>query len=223
MTNTEKRERAMRELQQNDVLMLDGHFDYGNGYHGRVYLNPHALFLHPSTIWRVAQDLLDLMPFDLLEQIDVVAGPATGGALLAHTIAGLLDGRRELTPAAVPLRALQLRPGPQARPAAVLREPPGRPARPARRRRAEHREDVRDLCGPGPRGRRHVLGDGADLRSAGGDRGPRRAELRARRVRRARGTSRPPNARCATPGSRSRRSRPTGKRPGRERASQSAA
>jgi orotate phosphoribosyltransferase len=98
MTNTERlREQALRELQQSDVLMLDGHFDYGNGYHGRVYLNPHALFLHPSTIWRVAQDLLDLLPFDLLEQVDVVAGPATGGALLAHTIAGLLDGRRSLT------------------------------------------------------------------------------------------------------------------------------
>jgi orotate phosphoribosyltransferase len=97
MTNTEKRERAMRELQQSDVLMLDGHFDYKNGYHGRVYLNPHALFLHPSTTWRVAQELLDLFPIDLAEQIDVVAGPATGGALLAHTVAGLLDGRRELT------------------------------------------------------------------------------------------------------------------------------
>ena len=39
--------------------MVDGHFDYGNGYHGRVYLNPHQLFRHPSTIWRFAQDLLD--------------------------------------------------------------------------------------------------------------------------------------------------------------------
>ena len=28
---------------------------------------------------------------------DIVAGPATGGALLAHTIAGLLDGRRALS------------------------------------------------------------------------------------------------------------------------------
>jgi orotate phosphoribosyltransferase len=98
MTNTDRlREQALRELQQSDVLMLDGHFDYGNGYHGRVYLNPHALFRHPSTIWRVCQDLLDVLPFDLLEQIDVVAGPATGGALLAHTLAGLLDGRRSLT------------------------------------------------------------------------------------------------------------------------------
>ena len=31
------------------VLMIDGHFDYGNGYHGRVYLNPHAIFRQPST------------------------------------------------------------------------------------------------------------------------------------------------------------------------------
>jgi hypothetical protein len=26
------------------VLMLDGHFDYGNGFHGSVYLNPHGIF-----------------------------------------------------------------------------------------------------------------------------------------------------------------------------------
>ena len=93
----ESREKALRELQQLEVLLLDGHFDYGNGYHGRVYINPHALFRHPSAIWRFAQDLLDLLPGDLLQATQVVAGPATGGALLAHTIAGLLDSRRSLT------------------------------------------------------------------------------------------------------------------------------
>jgi len=77
--------------------MLDGHFDYGNGYHGRVYLNPHQLFRHPSTIWRFAQDLIDLLPTELVEATEVVAGPVTGGALLAHTMAGLLDSRRSLT------------------------------------------------------------------------------------------------------------------------------
>ena len=77
--------------------MLDGHFDYGNGFHGRLYLNPHQLLRYPSTIWRLAQDLIDVLPGELLEQTQVVAGPATGGALLAHTIAGLLDGRRALT------------------------------------------------------------------------------------------------------------------------------
>ena len=96
----ELRRQAVRKLEELDVLMRDGHFDYGNGFHGRVYLNPHQLFRHPSTIWRLAQDLLDVLPPELLAQTDVVAGPATGGALLAHTMAGLLDGRRALTHAA---------------------------------------------------------------------------------------------------------------------------
>ena len=77
----ENRAKALKDLQQLGVLMLDGHFDYGNGYHGAVYLNPHQLFLHPSTIWRFAQDLLDLLPTEILHNTDVVAGPATGGAL----------------------------------------------------------------------------------------------------------------------------------------------
>jgi len=91
------RNKALKDLQELEVLMIDGHFDYGNGYHGRVYLNPHQLFRHPSTIWRFAQDLIDVMPADLIQRTEVVAGPATGGALLAHTIAGLLDSRRSLT------------------------------------------------------------------------------------------------------------------------------
>src|SRR5436309_10611171 len=91
------RERALRDLQQSEVLIRDGHFDYGNGFHGRVYLNPHQLFRQPATIWRFAQDLIDMMPTDLIQQTEVVAGPVTGGALLAHTIAGLLDSRRSLT------------------------------------------------------------------------------------------------------------------------------
>lgn len=94
---SELRRQALAKLQELEVLMRDGHFDYGNGFHGRLYLNPHQLFRRPSTIWRLAQDLLDVLPADLLAQTDVVAGPATGGALLAHTLAGLLDGRRALT------------------------------------------------------------------------------------------------------------------------------
>jgi len=93
----ELREKALEDLQQSEVLMLDGHFDYDNGFHGRVYLNPHQLFRHPSTIWRFAQDLIDVLPSELVQRTEVVAGPATGGALLAHTLAGLLDSRRSLT------------------------------------------------------------------------------------------------------------------------------
>ena len=93
----ERQAKALADLRQSEVLMIDGHFDYGNGYHGRVYLNAHQLLRHPSTIWRFAQDLIDLLPADLVQETEVVAGPVTGGALLAHTVAGLLDSRRSLT------------------------------------------------------------------------------------------------------------------------------
>lgn len=93
----EIREKALKDLRDSVVLMVDGHFDYGNGFHGRVYLNAHQLFRHPSTIWRFAQDLLDILPASIIGATEVVAGPVTGGALLAHTMAGLLDSRRSLT------------------------------------------------------------------------------------------------------------------------------
>jgi orotate phosphoribosyltransferase len=93
----ELRARALASLQEFEVLMLDGHFDYGNGYHGRVYLNPHRIFRQPSLIWQLGQDLIEVMPDDLVSSTDVVAGPVLGGALLAHTMAGLLDSRRSLS------------------------------------------------------------------------------------------------------------------------------
>ena len=91
------REKALEDLQQYEVLMLNGHFDFGNGYHGTLYINPHQLFRYPSTIWRFAQDLLDVLPASIVDATEVVTGPVTGGALLAHTMAGLLDSRRAIT------------------------------------------------------------------------------------------------------------------------------
>ena len=93
----EIRNTAIKDLQQYEVLMLNGHFDFGNGYHGTLYLNPHQLFRYPSTIWRFAQDLLDVLPASIVDTTEVVTGPVTGGALLAHTMAGLLDSRRAIT------------------------------------------------------------------------------------------------------------------------------
>ncbi len=97
MRNDERRRRALESLQEFEVLMIDGHFDYGNGYHGQVYLNPHRLFRQPAAIWRYGQDLIDVIPETIAKTADVVAGPVMGGALLAHTMAGLMDGRRPLT------------------------------------------------------------------------------------------------------------------------------
>ena len=104
----ELRTNTLKELREHGVLMLDGHFDYGNGFHGAVYLNPHRIFRHPSLIWRLSQDLIEILPAEIVSSTDVVAGPVMGGALLAHTIAGLMDGRRALTHPATDFAPLSL-------------------------------------------------------------------------------------------------------------------
>ena len=84
MATTDIRKQALENLQKYQVVMLNGHFDFGNGYHGQVYLHPHQLFSHPSRIWRLAQDLISVLPPSVLSRTEVVAGPATGGALKDH-------------------------------------------------------------------------------------------------------------------------------------------
>ena len=162
--------------------MIDGHFDYGNGYHGRVYLNPHQLFRHPSTIWRFAQDLLDVLPGEVVQRTEVVAGPVTGGALLAHTIAGLLDSRRSLTHPPCSFAPFNYDSGGRLHAARLLRARTGRQARPAGRRCAEYGRDVRAMRGAGEGSRRHRPGDGRDLRSPRGGRRDRRTEFPARGI-----------------------------------------
>ena len=176
-------EKALKDLQQSEVLMLDGHFDYGNGYHGRVYLNPHQLFRHPSTIWRFAQDLLDLMPGDLVQRREVVAGPVTGGALLAHTIAGLLDSRRSLTHPPCSFAPFNYDPSG----GFTLRD---FYRREINGKRVLLADDVRNTgetfarCAALVAGsRRDSRGDGRDLRPLRSDRRSRRAEHRAREYR----------------------------------------
>ena len=78
------RTRALADLRRFEVVM-EGHFDYGNGYHGRLYLNPHQLFRYPSTIWRVAQDLIDV----LLRRLDDPTAP--GGLSLPSPAFGSDD------------------------------------------------------------------------------------------------------------------------------------
>jgi orotate phosphoribosyltransferase len=104
----ELRQRALQELITQEVLMVDGHFDFGNGYHGPVYLNPHRIFRQPSLIWRFAQDVISILPEPLVSDTEVVVGPVLGGALFAHTLAGMMDGKRALTRPATSFAPLSL-------------------------------------------------------------------------------------------------------------------
>ncbi len=51
------RSRALQDLRKSGVLMVDGHFDFGNGYHGQAYVNPHQLFRQQLCRYGVAARL----------------------------------------------------------------------------------------------------------------------------------------------------------------------
>ena len=111
------REQALKDLQQSEVLMTDGHFDYGNGYYGRLYVNPPQLCRHPSTIWRFAQDLIDLIPSEIVQRTEGVAGPVTRGALLAVYDCGTPRQPPQPDASTLLVRPVQLRSGRRIRPA----------------------------------------------------------------------------------------------------------
>jgi orotate phosphoribosyltransferase len=81
-----------------------GHFDLGTGYHGDLWLDLDALFLHPSRLrpyvgW-LAERLREHPP-------DAVCGPLEGGAFLAYAVAdrlgvAFLAGYRSATGYRVP-------------------------------------------------------------------------------------------------------------------------
>lgn len=95
------REQHKGELTDLGVLLMEGHFDYGNGFHGQVYVNPHQLLCDPAKLMKFVQLLTDYIPATIKEQVEVVAGPQTGGALIAAYVAVALEAIRPLTKSSV--------------------------------------------------------------------------------------------------------------------------
>jgi orotate phosphoribosyltransferase len=91
------RQRSWQDLDQSGILMSNGHFDYGHGYHGASYLAVPRLLERPSLVWRLGENLLDLIPSALIAKTQVVSGLGTSGILFAHAIAAFIDARRPLT------------------------------------------------------------------------------------------------------------------------------
>lgn len=70
--------------------VLDGHFRYTSGRHGARYIEKFRLLEHPDITAQLCQQIADhFRP----HQIDLVAGPTTGGILLAHETAKALGTR----------------------------------------------------------------------------------------------------------------------------------
>ena len=154
------RNKALKDLQESGGADVDGHFDYGNGYHGRVYLNPHQLFRHPSTIWRFAQDLIDVLPGDLDPAHRSRGGTGDGRRAARAHDRGTARQPPQPDASALQLRAVHPRRDRRADVASVLSRGAQGQAGAAGRRRAEYGRDAGARGRAGRRGRRDGARDG---------------------------------------------------------------
>ena len=70
--------------------LLEGHFIYTSGRHGRQFLQAARVMQHPEHVARLCAAMADKFRGD---QIDLVVGPATGGIILAYATARHLGCR----------------------------------------------------------------------------------------------------------------------------------
>ncbi|MGC8737889.1 MAG: orotate phosphoribosyltransferase [Candidatus Hydrogenedens sp.] len=70
--------------------LLDGHFVYASGRHGNQFLQFARILQYPRVVEKLCYELYRY--FTNL-QVDLVAGPATGGIILAHEVAKYLNCR----------------------------------------------------------------------------------------------------------------------------------
>jgi hypothetical protein len=88
------RRRAKLDLEAAGLIVTTAHVDYGHGYHGTSSLDIPGVLYEPGRAWRLAQDLIALVPAPLRSEIDIVGGVGSVGIVLAHAMAGLLDSHR---------------------------------------------------------------------------------------------------------------------------------
>jgi orotate phosphoribosyltransferase len=75
---------VLRELDRVGAILLDRHFVYKSGKHGSGYINMDPLFPEVELVQAICAELV--RPFD--GSFETVAGPATGGIVLAFAAAG---------------------------------------------------------------------------------------------------------------------------------------
>ena len=74
--------------------LLEGHFLYTSGRHGRQFLQAARVLQYPKHTDRLCAALADRFKN---ERVDLVVGPATGGIVLAYSTARCLDARSAYT------------------------------------------------------------------------------------------------------------------------------
>jgi len=82
-------EDVMKEFRGCGAL-LEGHFKLSSGRHSGHYLQCARVLMNPERAGRLAQAIVNGIPADVLDQIDVVVSPAMGGIIVGHEVARVL-------------------------------------------------------------------------------------------------------------------------------------
>jgi orotate phosphoribosyltransferase len=91
--------RELDEQLRSREVIRHGHFSFARNerpfqLHGRIFVNPRAIFWDYEIRLRAVQALMDNIPNPMRDLIEVVAGPATGGAILASDLSWLISASR---------------------------------------------------------------------------------------------------------------------------------
>lgn len=75
---------ALQTLGQFQMVVMDEHFDFGNGYHGTLYIMPDRIRARPARAVQLIRELAqEVLTADVIRETEVVLGPARGGIQLA--------------------------------------------------------------------------------------------------------------------------------------------
>lgn len=71
--------------------LLEGHFKLSSGRHSGHYLQCARVLMSPARAGRLAHAVVNGIPADIVDAVDVVVSPAMGGIIIGQEIARVLD------------------------------------------------------------------------------------------------------------------------------------
>ena len=71
--------------------LLEGHFKLSSGRHSGHYLQCARVLMSPARAARLAQAVVNGIPAEIVDAVDVVVSPAMGGIIIGQEIARVLD------------------------------------------------------------------------------------------------------------------------------------
>lgn len=70
--------------------LLEGHFKLSSGRHSGHYLQCARVLMNPDRAGRLAQAVVNGIPQEIVDSIDIVVSPAMGGIIIGHEVARVL-------------------------------------------------------------------------------------------------------------------------------------